>query len=89
MPELAAIGSIPAANGRSAWRDREVWMHSEPRRPQIILSYIEGHVVKSAPQITIPSCGPARLACLPEAFSFARGSALPSPLGRTDTRSLR
>jgi hypothetical protein len=29
-------------------RSREVWMQSEPRRPQIILSYIGGHVVKSA-----------------------------------------
>ena len=26
----------PAACGRSAWRDREIWMQSEPRRPQII-----------------------------------------------------
>ena len=40
MPELATIGSIPAANGRCAWRDREVWMQSEPCCPRIILSYI-------------------------------------------------
>jgi hypothetical protein len=37
MPELATIGSIPAANGRSAWRDREVGMQSEPGWPRIIL----------------------------------------------------
>jgi len=37
VPELATIGSIPAGCGRSAWRDREVWMQSEPRRPRIIL----------------------------------------------------
>ncbi len=37
MPESATIGSIPAANGRSAWRDREVWMPSEPGWPRIIL----------------------------------------------------
>ena len=36
MPELATIGSIPAANGRSAWRDREIWMQSEPCLPRII-----------------------------------------------------
>ena len=50
MPELATIGSIPAACGRSAWRDqgsffppwkkrsREVWMPSEPRRPDGVLN---------------------------------------------------
>ena len=38
MPELATIGSIPAANGRSAWRDREVGMQSEPGWPRIILA---------------------------------------------------
>ena len=43
-------------------------MQSEPRRPQIILSYIGGHVVKSAPQIAIPSGGPALLAFRPKAF---------------------
>ena len=81
MPELATIGSISAANGRPAWRDqgsffppwkkrsREVWMQSEPRRPQIILSYIGGHVVKRAPNIAIPSCGPAGPACLPQALA--------------------
>ena len=35
-------------------RSREVWMQSEPRRPQIILSYIGGHVVKSAPRCAHP-----------------------------------
>ena len=38
LPELATIGSIPAANGRCAWRDREVWMQSEPCLPRIILA---------------------------------------------------
>ena len=63
IPELATIGSIPGGSGRSAWRDREISMQSEPRRPQIILSYIGGHVVKRAPNIAIPSCGPA-LTCM-------------------------
>ena len=36
MPELATISAIPAGSGRCALRDREVWMQSEPRRPQII-----------------------------------------------------
>ena len=37
MPELATISAIPAGSGRSAWRDREIWMQSEPRRPKTIL----------------------------------------------------
>ena len=83
MPESATIGSIPAGSGRSAWRDREVWMQSEPRRPQIILSYIGGHVVKSAPQIAIAPCGPSVPACRPQAVSLAP---MPGPLAKAPSR---
>ncbi len=38
MPESATIGSIPAANGRCAWRDREIWMQSEAGLTRIILA---------------------------------------------------
>jgi hypothetical protein len=68
-------------------------MQSEPRRPQIIhgdtppkakqreeCPHIGGHVVKRAPKVAIPSCGPAGPACLPEALFYpAKGWAL---LGR-------
>ncbi len=47
-------------------------MQSEPRRPEIILSYIGGHVVKRAPKVTIPPCGPAVPACLPEDLGTRR-----------------
>jgi hypothetical protein len=29
---------VPAACGRSAWRDREIWMQSEPHRPRAVLA---------------------------------------------------
>ena len=47
---------------------KTIGMQSEPRRPQIILLYIAGHVVKRAPKIAIPSCAPAGLHVDPRLF---------------------
>jgi len=82
---------FPALEKRSS----EIWMQSEPCCPRIIMGTplrkqssersvptSERRAVKRAPNIAIPSCGPSRLACRPQAFlafSRAQGIGFPGP----------
>jgi hypothetical protein len=85
MPELATIGSIPAANGRSAWRDREVWMQSEPRRPDGVLNVRrrargeEGAADRDSFMRTVPACMSARSLIFLPITEPSRSRGMPVP----------
>ena len=85
IPELATIGSIPAANGRSAWRDREVWMQSEPRRPDGVLNVRrrargeEGAADRDSFMRTVPACMSARSLIFLPISEPSRSRGMPVP----------
>jgi len=72
IPESATIGSIPGADGQSAWRDREIWMQSEQGWPSdYTLRMSEAALRRMRQRSRFLHADRPHLACRPEAFSPA------------------